>query len=113
MLQFYDPPRTPRRPASDGSWSPSPTTPTSARGGRPATAWATSTAFTHQVVDLVTAIGRGRAAAPSFADGLQVQRVLAAVEQQRSSCRSSRQSPWRPERRSDLRIGAATSRSPI
>ncbi len=37
--------------------------------------------FTHQVVDLVTAIGRGEQPLPSFADGLQVQRVLAAVEQ--------------------------------
>ena len=36
--------------------------------------------FTHQVVDLVTAIAEGADPAPSFADGLQVQRVLAAVE---------------------------------
>jgi len=36
--------------------------------------------FTHQVVDLVTAIAEGEQPRPSFADGLQVQRVLAAVE---------------------------------
>jgi predicted dehydrogenase len=36
--------------------------------------------FTHQVVDLVTAIAKGEDPAPSFADGLQVQRVLEAVE---------------------------------
>jgi predicted dehydrogenase len=36
--------------------------------------------FTHEVVDLVTDLGSGRAPSPSFADGLQVQRVLAAVE---------------------------------
>jgi predicted dehydrogenase len=36
--------------------------------------------FTHQVVDLVTAIAAGTDPVPSFADGLQVQRVLAAVE---------------------------------
>lgn len=36
--------------------------------------------FTHQVVDLVHAIHDGRDPQPSFADGLQVQRVLAAVE---------------------------------
>lgn len=36
--------------------------------------------FTHQVVDLVQAIAAGADPAPSFADGLQVQRVLAAVE---------------------------------
>jgi predicted dehydrogenase len=37
--------------------------------------------FTHQVVDLVNAIAAGEDPAPSFADGLQVQRVLEAVEQ--------------------------------
>ncbi|HSK28238.1 MAG TPA: Gfo/Idh/MocA family oxidoreductase [Jiangellales bacterium] len=36
--------------------------------------------FTHQVVDLMTAIAVGSDPIPSFADGLQVQRVLAAVE---------------------------------
>ena len=36
--------------------------------------------FTHQVVDLVGALGSGDQPTPSFADGLQVQRVLAAVE---------------------------------
>ncbi|MBX9421441.1 Gfo/Idh/MocA family protein [Streptomyces lateritius] len=37
--------------------------------------------FTHQARDLVVAIATGTAALPSFADGLQVQRVLAAVEE--------------------------------
>jgi predicted dehydrogenase len=36
--------------------------------------------FTHQVVDLVRAIADGTDPRPTFADGLQVQRVLAAVE---------------------------------
>jgi predicted dehydrogenase len=36
--------------------------------------------FTHQVIDLVRAIGSGGTARPTFADGLHVQRVLAAVE---------------------------------
>jgi len=36
--------------------------------------------FTHQVVDLVTAVAQGTQPEPSFADALQVQRVLAAVE---------------------------------
>lgn len=36
--------------------------------------------FTHQVVDLVEDIAAGRAPSPSFADGLAVQRVMAAVE---------------------------------
>ncbi|HWM04709.1 MAG TPA: Gfo/Idh/MocA family oxidoreductase, partial [Actinophytocola sp.] len=36
--------------------------------------------FTHEVVDLVRAIADGVDPAPSFADGLQVQRVLEAVE---------------------------------
>ncbi len=37
-------------------------------------------AFSHQVADFVTAIADGTDPAPSFADGLQVQRVLASVE---------------------------------
>ncbi|KNC17871.1 dehydrogenase [Arthrobacter sp. RIT-PI-e] len=37
--------------------------------------------FTHQVVDLVQAIADGRTPSPSFADALQVQKVLRAVEQ--------------------------------
>jgi predicted dehydrogenase len=36
--------------------------------------------FTHQVVDFVTDIAKGAEPAPSFADGLAVQRVLEAVE---------------------------------
>lgn len=36
--------------------------------------------FTHQVVDLVQAIADGTQPEPSFADGLHVQRALAAVE---------------------------------
>jgi hypothetical protein len=36
--------------------------------------------FTHQVVDLVSAIAENRQPAPSFEDGLRVQRVLGAVE---------------------------------
>jgi predicted dehydrogenase len=37
--------------------------------------------FTHEVVDFVRAIHTGVDPSPSFADGLQVQRVLDAVEQ--------------------------------
>lgn len=37
--------------------------------------------FTHQVVDLVTAIAAGEQPRPSFADALQVQRVLATVQE--------------------------------
>ncbi|KQQ03343.1 MULTISPECIES: Gfo/Idh/MocA family protein [unclassified Rathayibacter] len=44
--------------------------------------------FSHQVVDLVTAIAEGRQPTPSFRDALQVQRVLDAVE--RSAADSSR-----------------------
>ncbi|MGY1723540.1 Gfo/Idh/MocA family protein [Blastococcus sp. SYSU DS0533] len=51
--------------------------------------------FTHQVVDLVTAIAAGEHPTPSFADGLQVQRVLDAVE--RSAADSSRWTPIRGE----------------
>ncbi|MEU0753927.1 Gfo/Idh/MocA family oxidoreductase [Streptomyces albogriseolus] len=37
--------------------------------------------FAHQARDLVHAVAEGRSPEPSFADGLQVQRVLAAVEE--------------------------------
>jgi predicted dehydrogenase len=47
--------------------------------------------FTHEVRDLVTAIAAGTDPAPSFRDGLQVQRVLAAVEQS-----ATRESAWTP-----------------
>ncbi|MDT0310060.1 Gfo/Idh/MocA family oxidoreductase [Streptomyces sp. DSM 44917] len=38
-------------------------------------------AFAHQAADLLTAIATGRDPEPSFADGLRVQQVLAAVEE--------------------------------
>jgi len=47
--------------------------------------------FTHQVRDLVIAIAGGTNPQPSFADGLQVQRVLSAVE--RSAADDSRWTP--------------------
>jgi predicted dehydrogenase len=47
--------------------------------------------FTHEVRDLVAAIAAGTDPAPSFQDGLQVQRVLAAVEQS-----AARESSWTP-----------------
>jgi predicted dehydrogenase len=47
--------------------------------------------FTHEVVDLVRAIGTAQAPSPSFADGLQVQRVLAAVERS-----AAHDSGWEP-----------------
>jgi predicted dehydrogenase len=45
--------------------------------------------FTHQVVDLVNAIGGNQQPTPSFVDALQVQRVLAAVEES-----AQQQSAW-------------------
>ncbi|MFD0682967.1 Gfo/Idh/MocA family protein [Actinomadura fibrosa] len=41
--------------------------------------------FTHQMADLLTAIADGADPSPSFADGLQVQRVLDAVQRSASS----------------------------
>jgi predicted dehydrogenase len=38
-------------------------------------------AFTHQAVDLLTAIAEGSTPRPTFSDGLQVQRILSAVEE--------------------------------
>ncbi|MFI0355519.1 Gfo/Idh/MocA family protein [Actinomadura sp. 9N407] len=46
--------------------------------------------FTHQFADMLAAIAAGTDPAPSFADGLQVQRVLAAVEQ------SAEDGAWTP-----------------
>ncbi|MEZ2392039.1 Gfo/Idh/MocA family protein [bacterium RCC_150] len=37
--------------------------------------------FTHQICDFLAAIDAGEAAPPSFDDGLQIQRVLAAIEE--------------------------------
>jgi predicted dehydrogenase len=54
--------------------------------------------FTHEVRDLVTAIAAGTEPAPSFRDGLQVQRVLAAVEQS-----ATRESAWTPVDSADPR----------
>ena len=47
--------------------------------------------FTHQAVDFVTAIAEGRDPEPSFAEGLNVQRVLAAVEES-----AAKDSVWSP-----------------
>ena len=47
--------------------------------------------FTHQVRDLVVAIDQGTDPEPSFADGLQVQRVLQAV-----TASAARDSRWTP-----------------
>jgi predicted dehydrogenase len=47
--------------------------------------------FTHEVVDLLNDLASGQDPAPSFADGLQVQRVLAAVE-----ASAAAESRWTP-----------------
>ncbi len=47
--------------------------------------------FTHQAVDLLDAIAAGQDPTPSFADGLQIQRVLAAVESS-----AEHESAWTP-----------------
>ncbi|MER7577650.1 Gfo/Idh/MocA family oxidoreductase [Streptomyces sp. NPDC126514] len=51
--------------------------------------------FVHQARDLVEAIASGTDPMPSFADGLQVQRVLAAVEE--SAQKNSVYTPVQPE----------------
>ncbi len=74
--------RSPTRPpASAGSSSPSPSHPYVGAWWPPGHGLGYEHGFTHQVVDLVTG-DRRRAPSPTptFADGLQVQRVLAAVE---------------------------------
>ncbi|MGH3655629.1 MAG: Gfo/Idh/MocA family protein [Micromonosporaceae bacterium] len=51
--------------------------------------------FTHELADLLAAIGDGTDPTPSFADGLRVQRVLAAVES--SAAAEGRWQPITPE----------------
>ncbi len=50
--------------------------------------------FTHEIADFVTDVASGRNPSPSFREGLQVQRVLEAVEQ--SSLAESRWTPIAP-----------------
>ena len=50
-----------------------------------ATSSATSTRFTHEMRDLIEAVATGTDPTPSFADALQVQLVLDAVEKSASS----------------------------
>ncbi len=57
--------------------------------------------FSHQVVDLVTAIAEEADPHPSFAEGLSVQRVLAAVEES-----AARESAW-------VRVAAGVAASSI
>ena len=47
--------------------------------------------FTHQAVDLLTAIAEGTDPRPTFSDGLQVQRILSAVE-----ASAEREGSWTP-----------------
>jgi predicted dehydrogenase len=47
--------------------------------------------FTHQAVDFLTAIAEGADPRPSFSDGLQVQRILSAVESS-----AERSGSWTP-----------------
>ena len=74
---------------SAGSSSPRPTTRTSGAWWPPGHGLGYEHGFTHQVVDLVNAIAGNEQPTPSFADALQVQRVLAAVEES-----AQQQSAW-------------------
>jgi predicted dehydrogenase len=58
--------------------------------------------FTHEIVDLVMDLAAGKDPVPSFADGLQVQRVLAAVEESAAD-----ESRWRTVPRSRPEASAA------
>ncbi|MFF4230420.1 Gfo/Idh/MocA family protein [Streptomyces sp. NPDC001820] len=63
--------------------------------------------FAHQARDLVVAIATGTDPAPSFADGLQVQRVLAAVEE--SAAKSAVYTPVPTSVRASVPESAQTS----
>ena len=84
----------PRERGSPGSWSPNPTHPYLSSWWPPGHGLGYEHGFTHQVIDLVEAIATGGIARPTFADGLHVQRVLAAVES--SSADDSRWQSIRP-----------------
>jgi predicted dehydrogenase len=60
--------------------------------------------FTHEVVDLLDDIAAGQDPTPSFADGLQVQRVLAAVE-----ASAADESRWTPVATSPSAVPSAPS----
>ena len=83
----------PRPPGSGGSWSPRPSHPYVGAWWPPGHGLGYEHGFTHQVVDLVEAIATGSDPVPTFADGLQVQRVLAAVEHSSEHPHPGRRSP--------------------
>jgi predicted dehydrogenase len=80
VLEHYDG----RRPAAEAGFSrilvTEPTHPYLSSWWPPGHGLGYEHGFTHQVIDLVRAIASGEPARPTFADGLHVQRVLAAIE---------------------------------
>jgi len=80
LLHFYDAAEDPRTDGCRRILATEPAHPYVAAWWPPGHLLGYEHGFTHQAVDLVIAIAEGADPAPSFADGLQVQRVLAAVE---------------------------------
>jgi len=80
LLHFYDATEDPRTAGFRRILATEPAHPYVAAWWPPGHLLGYEHGFTHQVVDLVTAIAEGADPEPSFADGLRVQRVLAAVE---------------------------------
>ena len=80
LLHFYDATEDPRTAGFRRILATEPAHPYVAAWWPPGHLLGYEHGFTHQVVDLVTAIAEGADPEPSFADGLRVQRVLAAIE---------------------------------
>jgi predicted dehydrogenase len=80
ILQFYDATENPDTAGFRRILATEPEHPYVAAWWPPGHLLGYEHAFSHQVVDLVTAIAEGTDPTPSFDDGLQVQRVLEAVE---------------------------------
>ncbi len=108
-LSYHDGTEPGSTPDSAASSSPNPSIPTWTPGGRRARGSATST-FVHQARDLVHAVAEGRRPEPSFADGLQVQRVLAGGGGERRE--EFRLHPDRPLRRLAATCRATSLSSP-
>jgi predicted dehydrogenase len=85
LLHYYDAAEDPRTAGFRRILATEPTHPYVGAWWPPGHLLGYEHAFTHEVVDLLTAIADGSDPLPSFADGLQVQRVLAAVEESSKS----------------------------
>ena len=103
--------RRPRAGFTPASWSPRPTTRTSAPGGRPGHILGWDHTFTHQAADFLTAIAAGTRAVAVVRRRPAVQRVLAAIEDSAARGRRARVDAHLDASRGGAPDGHAASRS--